>query len=31
LDRAQMLVVGDLDDMFMPLSEGFCVDAAESR
>jgi protein transport protein SEC24 len=31
LDKAQMLVVGDIDDMFVPLSEGFLVDAWESR
>lgn len=31
LDKAQMLVVGDIDDMFVPLSEGFLVDPWESR
>jgi protein transport protein SEC24 len=31
LDQAQMLVVGDIDDMFVPLSRGFLVDAWESR
>lgn len=31
LDKPQMLVVGDIDDMFVPLSEGFLVDAWQSR
>jgi hypothetical protein len=31
LDNAQMLVVPDLSDMFVPLSEGFLVDPQESR
>lgn len=31
LEKAQMLVVGDIEDMFVPLSEGFLVDAWESR
>lgn len=31
LDKPQMLVVGDIDDMFVPLSEGFLVDAWDSR
>ncbi|KAM0748281.1 hypothetical protein T439DRAFT_291785 [Meredithblackwellia eburnea MCA 4105] len=31
LDQAQMLVVPDLMDMFLPLSEGFLVDPIESR
>lgn len=31
LDKPQMLVVGDVDDMFVPLSEGFLVDAWESK
>ena len=26
-----MLVVGDLEDMFVPLSEGFLVDAWQSK
>lgn len=31
LDKAQMLVVGDIDDMFVPLNEGFLVDPYESK
>ncbi|KAL8280889.1 hypothetical protein RQP46_006568 [Phenoliferia psychrophenolica] len=31
LEQAQMLVVPDLSDMFLPLSEGFLVDPIESR
>lgn len=31
LEKPQMLVVGDIDDMFVPLSEGFLVDAWQSR
>lgn len=31
LEQAQMLVVPDLADMFIPLSEGFLVDPVESR
>lgn len=31
LDQAQMLVVTDLNDMFLPLSEGFLVDPWESQ
>lgn len=31
LGKPQMLVVGDIEDMFVPLSEGFLVDAWESR
>ncbi|SCV67581.1 BQ2448_5192 [Microbotryum intermedium] len=31
LDQAQMLVVSDITDMFVPLLEGFLVDPVESR
>lgn len=31
LEQAQMLVVSDIDDMFVPLREGFLVDPIESR
>ncbi|GAA6019532.1 hypothetical protein JCM11491_001327 [Sporobolomyces phaffii] len=31
LDQAQMLVVSDIGDMFVPLREGFLVDPIESR
>ncbi|KAL1921511.1 uncharacterized protein VTP21DRAFT_11227 [Calcarisporiella thermophila] len=31
LDQAQMLVVSDVNDMFVPLSSGFLVDPLESR
>jgi protein transport protein SEC24 len=31
LDQAQMLVVSDIDDVFVPLYEGFLVDPQESR
>lgn len=31
LEQAQMLVVPDLDDMFVPMSEGLLVDPYESR
>ncbi|KAK4048375.1 COPII coat Sec23p-Sfb3p heterodimer component [Microbotryomycetes sp. JL221] len=31
LDQAQMLVVPDIDDMFLPMMEGFLVDPIESR
>lgn len=31
LDQAQMLVVPDIDDMFLPVCDGFLVDPVESR
>ncbi|GAA5993798.1 hypothetical protein JCM5350_007675 [Sporobolomyces pararoseus] len=31
LEQAQMLVVSDIEDMFVPLREGFLVDPVESR
>ncbi|KAJ1734799.1 COPII coat Sec23p-Sfb3p heterodimer component [Coemansia biformis] len=31
LDQAQMLVVPDVNDIFVPINEGFAVDPAESR
>ncbi|KAG0169868.1 COPII coat Sec23p-Sfb3p heterodimer component [Apophysomyces sp. BC1021] len=31
LDQAQMMVVSDIDDIFLPLAEGFLVDPQDSR
>jgi protein transport protein SEC24 len=31
LEQAQMMVVTDLDDMFVPISEGLLVDPYESE
>ncbi|KAJ1853413.1 COPII coat Sec23p-Sfb3p heterodimer component [Coemansia sp. RSA 1822] len=31
LDQAQMMVVPDINDMFVPINEGFAVDPLESR